>query len=57
MNLSVTHAWRKRNFKSVLRINCTIMLINFIVLFYQYLTKQETQSEMGCRGEEPRPKG
>ena len=53
MNLSVTHAWRKGNFKSVFRINCTEMLINFIVLFYQStvlcITKQETQSEMGCR--------
>ena len=53
MNLSVTHAWRKGNFKSVFGINCTEMLINFIVLFYQSsmysITKQETQSEMGCR--------
>ena len=58
MNLSVTHAWRKDNFKSVLRINCTKMLINFI-LFHQmlYITKQETQSEMGCGREKPRPKG
>ena len=32
MNLSVTHAWRKSNFKSVFRINCTKILINFIVL-------------------------
>ena len=35
MNLSVTHAWRKGNFKSVFRNNCKEMLINFIVLFYQ----------------------
>ena len=51
MNLSVTHAWRKDNFKSVFRINCRKMLINFIILDYQILriTKQETQSEMGCR--------
>ena len=51
MNLSVTHAWRKGNFKSVFRINCTKMLINFIVYFTKvlYITKQETQSEMGCR--------
>ena len=32
MNLSVTHAWRKSNFNSVFRINCTKILINFIVL-------------------------
>ena len=61
INLSVTHAWRKSNFKSVFRINCTKMLINFIILFYQILcisiTKQETQSEMGCGREKPRPKG
>ena len=51
MNLLVTHAWRKGNFKSVIRINSTKMLINFIILFYQRLciTKQQTQSEMGCR--------
>ena len=59
MNLSVTRAWRKGNFKSVFRNNCTRMLINFIILFYQILsiTKQETQSEMGCGREKPRPKG
>ena len=58
-NLSVTHAWRKVNFKSVFRINCTKMLINFIILCYQILcmTKQETQSEMGCGTEKSRPKG
>ena len=45
MNLSVTHTWRKGNFKSDFRINCTKMVINFIILFYQILciTKQETQ--------------
>ena len=32
MNLSVTHAWRKSNVKSVFRINCTKILTNFIVL-------------------------
>ena len=37
MNLSVTHAWRKGNFKSVFRIDCTKMLINFITLYYQIL--------------------
>ena len=59
MNLSVTHAWRKGNFKSVFKINCPKMLINFIILFYRILciTKQEAQSEMGCSGEKPRPKG
>ena len=59
MNLSVTHARRKSNFKSVFRINCTNMLINFIILFYQilYINKQKTQSQMGCNGEKPRPKG
>ena len=61
MNLSVTHAWRKGNFKSVFRINCTKMLISFINLFYQilYINKQETQSEMGCslQWKKPRPKG
>ena len=51
MNLSVTHAWRKGNFKSAFRINSTEMLISLIIFFYQilYITKQETQSEMGCR--------
>ena len=50
MNLSFTHAWRKGNFKSVFKINRTKMLINFIVLYYQIscITKQETQSEIGC---------
>ena len=50
MNLPVTHARRKGNFESVFRTNCTKMVINFI-LFYQvlYITKQETQLEMGCR--------
>ena len=48
MNSSVTHAWRKGNFKSVFRINCSKMLMNFIIVFYQ-ITKQETQSEMGCK--------
>ena len=59
MNLSVTHNWRKGNFKSVFRINCTKMLINFIILWYQILCKikHETQSEMGCGREKPRPKG
>ena len=51
MNLSVTHAWKKGNFKSAFRINSTKMLISLIIFFYQilYITKQETQSEMGCR--------
>ena len=60
MNLSVTrHIWRKRNLKGVFRNNCTKTLINFIILFYQilFITKQETQSEMGCGREKPRPKG
>ena len=50
MNLLVTHIWRKGSFKSDFKINCTKMLINFIILFYQILCiiKQETQSEMGC---------
>ena len=53
--MSDTHAWRKGNFKSVFRINCTKMLINFVILFYQiYITKQEPQSEMGCRSGLPR---
>ena len=58
MNLSVTHAWRKGNFKSVFRINYTKMLINFTNLYHQILciTKQETQSEMGCGRETPRLK-
>ena len=44
---------------SVFRIDCTKMLINFIILFYQILciTKQEAQSEMGYGREKPRPKG
>ena len=53
MNLSVTHAWRKGNFKSVFRINSTKILINFIILYYQTLriTKQETQSQTRpCQG-------
>ena len=44
MNLSVTHAWRKGNFKSVFRINCTEMLINFIVLFYQIIMYNQTSN-------------
>ena len=58
MNLSVTHTWKKANFDSVFRINCTKMLINFIILFYQILriTKQETQSEMSCIEEKSSPK-
>ena len=44
MNLSVTHAWRKGNFKSVFRINCTEMLINFIVLFYQSIMYNQTSN-------------
>ena len=31
MNLSVTHAWRKDDFKSVFRTNCTELLTNFIL--------------------------
>ena len=59
MNLSVTHALRKGNFKSVFRVNCTKMLINVIILFHQILciTKQETQPEVGCGREKPRSKG
>ena len=44
MNSSVTHAWRKGNFKSVFRINCTKMLINFIVLFYQSIIYNQTRN-------------
>ena len=44
MNLSVTHAWRKDNFKSVFGINCTEMLINFIVLFYQSIMYNQTRN-------------
>ena len=44
MNLAVTHAWRKGNFKSVVRINCTKMLINFIVLFYQSIIYNQTRN-------------
>ena len=44
MNLSVTHAWRKGNFKSVFRINCVKMLINFIVLFYQSIIYNQTRN-------------
>ena len=32
MNLSVTHARRKDDFKSVFRINCTKLVIDFIIL-------------------------
>ena len=32
MNLSVTHARRKVHFKSVFGINCTKILVNFIIL-------------------------
>ena len=48
MILSPTHAWRKDNFKHVFRIDCTKMLIDFIILYHQILciTKQETQSDM-----------
>ena len=44
MNLSVTHAWRKDNFQSVFRINCTEMLINFIVLFNQSIMYNQTRN-------------
>ena len=44
MNLSVTHAWRKRNFKSGFRINCAEMLINFIVSFYQSIMYNQTRN-------------
>ena len=44
MNFSVTHAWRKGNFKSVFKINCTEMLINFIVLFYQSIMYNQTRN-------------
>ena len=44
MNLSVIHAWRKANFKYVFRINCTEMLINFIVLFYQSIMYNQTRN-------------
>ena len=44
MNLLVTHAWRKSNLKSVFRINCTEMLINFIVLFYQSIMYNQTRN-------------
>ena len=44
MNLSVTHAGRKGNFKSVFRINWTKMLINFIVLFYQSIIYNQTRN-------------
>ena len=58
MMLSITHAWRKGNFKSVFRINGTKMPINYIILYYQILciTKQETQSQMGCGREKPTSK-
>ena len=44
MILSVTHARRKDNFKSVFGINCTEMLINFIVLFYQSIMYNQTRN-------------
>ena len=44
MNLSVPHAWRKGKFKSVFRTNCTKMLINFIVLFYQSVIYNQTRN-------------
>ena len=44
MNLSVTHARRKGNFKNGFRINCTKMLINFIVLFYQSIIYNQTRN-------------
>ena len=49
MNLSVTQAWRKGNFKSFFRINCTKMLINFIVLFYQSITYNQTRNTIRDR--------
>ena len=33
MNLSVTRVGRKGNNKSVFRIDCTKMLLNFIILY------------------------
>ena len=47
MTLSVTHAWKKGNFKSVFRINCAEMLINFIVLFYQSIMYNQTRNTVG----------
>ena len=51
MNLSVTHTWRKGNSKSVFRINCTKMLIHFIIFYHQilWITKQETHFRDGLR--------
>ena len=59
MSLPVTHTWRKGNFKSDFKIECTKTLINFVSLYYQILcaTKEETQSEMSCGRGKPRPKG
>ena len=51
MNLSVTHAWRIRNFKSVFKIYDSKMSINFIILYHQILciTKQEKKVRDGLR--------
>ena len=56
----VTHTClEKTYFISIFRIDCTKMLINFIILYHQILciTKQETQSETGCGREKSRPQG
>ena len=37
MNLSVTHAWRKSNFKTVLELTTLKMLINYVKMYYQIL--------------------
>ena len=50
MNLSVTHAWIKDNFKSVFRINYNKKLINFMLCITKYYTqpKEKTQSRIVC---------
>ena len=47
MNLSVIHAWKKGNFKSVFRIDCTKMLINFINL--PNTIYNQTRNTNNCR--------
>ena len=44
MNLPVTHTWRKGNFKSDFRIECTKTLINFIILYHQILCVTKTRN-------------
>ena len=44
MNLPVTHAWRKGDFKTVFRTNCTKMLINFCYFILPSVVYNQTRN-------------